>query len=81
MSRAGFWGGDDLWRVRIAPPQPGRYECHSICTDANDGGLHGQSCTIQADAYAGSNELLNRDPLRVSENRRHFEYADDTPFS
>ena len=56
VSRAGFWGGDDKWRVRFAPPQPGRYECHSICTDANDGGLHGQSCTIQADAYAGSNE-------------------------
>lgn len=80
MSRArGSWGGDDI-RVRFAPPQPGRYECRSICTDANDGGLHGQSCTIQADAYAGSNELLSRGPLRVSENRHHFEYADGTPF-
>ncbi|MBQ43747.1 MAG: hypothetical protein CME15_14965 [Gemmatimonadetes bacterium] len=30
----GFQGGDDRWRVRFVPPQPGRYECRSICTDA-----------------------------------------------
>ena len=76
----GFWGGDDLWRVRFAPPEPGEYACRSVCKDERDGGLHGQTCTITADPYTGSNELLRHGPLRVSENRRHLEHADGTPF-
>ena len=75
-----FWGGDEVWRVRFAPPQPGRYECRSICTDTADAGLNDQTCTIDATPNTGDNDLLRRGPLRVSANKRHFEHADGTPF-
>ena len=75
-----FWAGSSNWRVRYAPSKPGTYRWRTRSTDPSDKGLHGQSGTITATAYAGTNPLYQHGPLRVSKDRRHFEHADGTPF-
>lgn len=75
-----YWAGGDEWRVRFAPPQPGTYHYQTVCTDASNSGLHGQTGTLEARDYEGTNPLLAHGPLRVSADRRHFEHADGTPF-
>ena len=64
----------------LRPACAGRYEFRSVCTDASDSGLHGQTWTLEAVAYRGDNPLLAHGRLRISENRRHFQHADGTPF-
>jgi hypothetical protein len=75
-----FWAGDQTWRVRFAPPSPGRYDYRSVCSDDSNPDLHGQEGVLQVASYEGTNLLLRHGPLRVSENRRHLEHADGTPF-
>ena len=75
-----FWGGGDEWRVRFAPRTAGTYSYQTVCSDTVDSGLHGQSGSLEVRAYEGDNPLLKHGPLRVSANRRYFQYADGTPF-
>ncbi|MCL5269707.1 MAG: DUF4038 domain-containing protein, partial [bacterium] len=75
-----FWAGGGEWRVRFAPPRPGRYTIRTECSDPADAGLHGQAATLEAVPYDGTNDLLRRGGLRVAADRRHFEHADGTPF-
>ncbi len=75
-----FWAGDSEWRVRFSPPHRGKYTYETICTDANNPDLHGQTGRLVATKYRGSNPLLLHGPLRVSGDARHLEHADGTPF-
>lgn len=75
-----FWGGGDVWRVRYASGQVGVHQFRTICSDQGNGDLHGQSGQIEMAAYAGENPLFEHGRLRISENRRHFEHEDGTPF-
>ena len=75
-----FWAGGEEWKVRFAPPEPGSYTFHAESTDKADAGLNGHDGTVRARAYTGANPLLIHGPLRVSANRRYFEFADGTPF-
>ena len=75
-----FWAGGQEWRVRYAADTPGRYAFETIATDASNRDLHGRTGTLDAAPYAGANPLLQHGALRVSEDRRHLEHADGTPF-
>ncbi|HWB96817.1 MAG TPA: DUF4038 domain-containing protein [Bryobacteraceae bacterium] len=75
-----FWDGESVWRVRYAPPAPGRYTWSTICNDRANPDLHGVSGTLEVAAYAGRNPLYLHGPIRVAADRRHFEHADGTPF-
>jgi uncharacterized protein DUF4038/uncharacterized protein DUF5060 len=75
-----FWAGGDEWRVRFAPPEPGRYEWRSVCSDTTNDSLHGVRGAIEARAFEGEHLLLTRGPLRISENHRYLEFADGEPF-
>jgi hypothetical protein len=75
-----FWAGGNEWRVRFAPPQSGNYKYHAESTDKSNPDLNGLEGTLRVESYRGSNQLLMRGPLKVSENRRYFEYGDGTPF-
>lgn len=75
-----FWSNDGVWRVRFAPPAPGRYTWESICSDRTNKELHGAIGTVEAAPYAGSNALYQHGGVRVAADRRHFEHADGTPF-
>ena len=75
-----FWAGDKKWIVRFSPPLQGNYTYRVGCTDKSNLGLNGSEQSLSVTAYAGDNPLLKHGPLRVSANKRHFEYADGTPF-
>ncbi len=75
-----FWAGSQTWRVRYAPSTPGTHTWRSVCSDAANAGMHGQTGVLQAVPYQGRNPLYLHGPLRVASNRRHFEHADGTPF-
>ncbi len=75
-----FWAGDQTWRIRFAPPAPGRYSWRTRCTDTANQDLHAQSGTLQVAPYAGSNPLLKHGPLRVDSSHRTFQHADGSPF-
>ncbi|MFM8577854.1 MAG: DUF4038 domain-containing protein [Planctomycetaceae bacterium] len=75
-----FWAGDRTWTVRFSPPLQGRYSYRVECTDTTDSGLNGVEQDLTVEAYSGHNPLLVHGPLRVSDDNRHFVYADGTPF-
>jgi len=75
-----FWAGGNQWKVRYASPLVGRHRYRSQCSDTSDAGLHGIEGQLEITLYTGSNPLYRHGPLRVSQDKRHFEHADGTPF-
>jgi hypothetical protein len=75
-----FWAGGDAFRVRFAAPELGRYAYRTICSNADDSGLHGQTGELQIEPYDGDNPLYQHGRLRVAQNHRTLEHADGTPF-
>ncbi len=75
-----YWSGGGEWRVRFAPPAPGNYTVATECNDAANADLHGQTATLVARAYTGSNALLKHGALKVAATRRSLEHADGKPF-
>ena len=76
-----FWAGGNEWRVRCSSPTTGTYRYESRCSDTSDGGLHGKTGELEIVPYEGDNPLLQHGGVRVSDNKRHFEHQDGTPFS
>ncbi len=81
---AGFWDGGKNWKVRFAPPAPGKWSYMSVSKDKGLDGVTGTvTCTEWTDAEKDRNPA-RRGPVRVCKNGdragRYFEYADGTPF-
>lgn len=74
-----FWDGGATWRFRFAPGEPGRWRWRSMCRPVADPGLEAEG-EFRCVPYTGDNPLRRRGPLRLSQNRRHLEHADGTPF-
>ena len=75
-----FWAGDASFRVRFAPPAPGRYTWHSVCADTADEGLHGKKGELEAAPYAGANQLFRRGRPGVAADKRSLTLGDGSPF-
>ena len=75
-----FWAGDRVWKVRYASPLVGTHRWRSACSVTADRGLHDLSGTVIVEPYRGENPLFLHGPLRVADDRRHFEHLDKTPF-
>ena len=75
-----FWSGDNLWRVRYAPPEAGQYTYRTVSTDTANAELHNRQGNFSVEPYTGANPLYRRGPLRVMADRRHLEHRDGTPF-
>ena len=75
-----FWAGEQEWRLRYASHQLGTHSWRTECTDRDNAGLHGIQGTLQVVPYEGDNPLYRHGPLRVTQDQRHFEHADGTPF-
>ncbi|HOX39744.1 MAG TPA: DUF4038 domain-containing protein [Candidatus Brocadiia bacterium] len=75
-----FWGGGQTWRVRFSGDMPGVYKWRSVCSDVFNPDLHGVGGRLEIAPYEGNNPLLKHGAIRVSENGRHFEHRDGTPF-
>ncbi len=75
-----YWAGGGEWRVRFAPPEPGRYKYRTVASDTSNRELHGVEGVVEAAPYDGSNRLLHHGPVRVAASKRWLEHADGTPF-
>ena len=75
-----FWAGGQSWRVRFAPPAPGRYTSRTVANDTKNPDLHDRRGEIEVAPSSGDNPLLQHGMIRVAQNGRHFEHADGTPF-
>jgi hypothetical protein len=75
-----FWAGGQTWRVRYAPPEPGRYLYRTVASDPTDADLHDRRGELEVAPYQGDNPLLQRGNIRVAADNRHLEHADGTPF-
>jgi Protein of unknown function (DUF4038)/Domain of unknown function (DUF5060) len=75
-----FWAGGSIWRARYAPSVPGTYRLRSVCSDSANKDLHNVTSVLNAEAYTGENPHYKNGVLKVAQDRRHFEYANGTPF-
>lgn len=75
-----FWGGGKTWKVRYASPVVGKHHFKTECSENSDSGLHSVEGAVEIGAYDGKNPLYQHGPLRVAEDKKHFEHFDGTPF-
>lgn len=75
-----FWDGKKLWKVRYSSPVIGTHRFRSVCSEPDDPGLNGVAGKVEVEAYQGKNLLFRHGALRVADDKRHFAYADGTPF-
>lgn len=75
-----FWRGGNSWTVRFAPPAKGEYTYRLESTDKSNPDLNGHETKVTLVPYSGPNPALKHGMLRVSGNKRYFEYQDGTPF-
>jgi hypothetical protein len=84
-----FWDGaadegtDPLrlrWGARFSPDAIGPWQWETICSDSANSGLHGQRGEFTCVAYVGENPLYRYGPVRLSEDRRFFTWANGSPF-
>ena len=62
-----FWAGGRTWRLRYASPQLGEHRFRTVCSDADDKGLHGVSGKIDDSPVPGREPAL---PPRSHSRRR-----------
>lgn len=75
-----FWSGGGTWKVRFAPPEAGEYRYRFVSNDPANADFAAPARTFVATPATGDNPLHRRGFLRVSDDSRHFEHADGTPF-
>jgi hypothetical protein len=75
-----FWDGFSVWKFRYMPRMVGPHSFTVRCSDATNAGLNAPGDQFVAVEYRGQNPLLQHGPIVLSENRRHFQHADGTPF-
>lgn len=75
-----FWDGFSVWKFRYMPRMAGPHTFTVKCSDPSNPGLNAPGDQFVAVEYRGDNPLLQRGPIVLSENRRHFQHADGTPF-
>ncbi len=75
-----FWDGGNTWKVRFSAKDVGDYTYRVVASDASNDGLNSAKGTLTVTAYTGDNPLYQRGKLRVTGDRRYFEFSDGTPF-
>lgn len=77
---AGFWDGDNEWKVRFAPTKVGAWNYVITSNQEDDAGLHNVTGSITAIENTGSSAIDKHGFIEFSDNRRYFQHADGTPF-
>lgn len=76
----GFWDGGMTWRARFMPDELGTWQYETSCSDAANAGLQGQRGSFECIEPMNETRFDRHGAIRVSENHRHLEHADGTPF-
>ena len=74
-----FWAGGADWGLRFAAARPGIYRFRTVCSNAEDDGLHGREGELVVRGSDASNALLRHGAVRVADGGGHFAHADGTP--
>lgn len=80
LLRPGFWDGDNIWKIRFAPPANSNswtWKIHS--QPDNVFSAHGAG-HIRVVPFSGDNKLLKHGLLKMSPGKRNVIHADSTPF-
>ncbi len=80
MSIPAFWDGGTAWKVRFAPTEIGEWEFYTICTDAENEGLHHRAGTVTCSAYTGDLDIYKHGFVSTEPGKNYFVHADGTPF-
>ena len=81
IEQYGFWDGDSTYKIRFAPPEAGRWEYSTTCSDTANSGLHNRTGSIEVNKYHGNKRWNKRGWLTVSDNQRYLIHKNDsTPF-
>ncbi len=75
-----FWDGGRTWKVRFAAPEVGTYTYRAVATDKSNKGLNFGEKKLKVEKYRGDNQLYKHGKLRVTKDKRYFEFSDGTPF-
>lgn len=77
-----FWDGENTWKIRFAPISEGKWMWSTLCNVNDPGFNHKQGTVFAKKQIADSTKRDNtwRGFLKVSNNKRYFEYADGKPF-
>ena len=75
-----FWVGNNQWSLRYASNTLGEHTYETECSDSINKGLHRQKGSITVETYKGNNSLYQHGPIRIANDKRHFEHQDGTPF-
>ena len=76
----GFWDGDERWRVRFSPDQPGTWRWRTECSDQANQGLHNRRGEFQCLPDAAPGPFRAHGPLHIAQSRTYLEHVDGTPF-
>ena len=78
LTRPAFWDGGRVFRVRFAPTAVGAWSWRVSC--ATDKTLDGRVGRFSAEPYEGPLDIYRRGFVRTVPGKKHFTYADGTPF-
>jgi hypothetical protein len=76
----GFWDGENVWKIRFAPTEPGKWTYATKFADTSDAGLHNVQGEVNCVEYQGELEIYRRGFVKAEPGSRYFTYADGTPF-
>lgn len=71
----GFWYGKNIWKIRFSPTSVGNWVWKTEC-NVSDKGLNNRTGKFKCIKSSTNSHGF----IKISENKRHFEYADGTPF-
>ena len=75
-----FWSGSDLWRARVSFSKPGNFTLRALCSDSSNHSLTALRTNVTVVPYPGTNHLYRRGKVEIAADKKHFKYADGTPF-
>jgi len=75
-----FWAGENIWTARFTPQDIGGYTYQVETSDPLNAEFNGIIKSFTVKPYHGSNQLIKHGFLKISDNKRHFEFTDGTPF-
>lgn len=80
ITTPGFWKEGSTFAVRFTPTKTGDWTYVITSTDTSNTSLHNVKGTVKAGENTGNSAFDKHGFVQISEDNRHFEYADGTPF-
>jgi hypothetical protein len=75
-----FWGGSNIWRVRLSFPQPENYTLAAVSSDPPNESFRNWRTNVAVTLYTGTNALYRYGPLALRRDKRHFRHFENRPF-